>query len=130
MHANTELMFWHRDPSWYRLNPETKKLEMTKDAPERAVKSFEAWRAQNNPGYGNINTGQSAESQEGGRKMNITAEQKALLREYNIYVFEDINDTLLELDAKITEVGFDDDYSLNKEGLKLQRLYDELYCQN
>jgi len=62
--------------------------------------------------------------------MNITAEQKALLREYNIYVFEDINDTLLELDAKITEVGFDDDYSLNKEGLKLQRLYDELYCQN
>ena len=46
MHANTELMFWHRDPSWYRLNPETKKLEMTKDAPERAVKSFEAWQKQ------------------------------------------------------------------------------------
>ena len=62
--------------------------------------------------------------------MNITAEQKALLKEYNIDVSEDINDTLLELDAKITEVGFDDNYALSEEGLKLQRLYDKLYYQN
>ena len=36
----------------------------------------------------------------------------------------------LTLDAKITEVGFNADYSLNEKGLKLPKLYDKLYNQN
>jgi hypothetical protein len=32
----------------------------------------------------------------------------------------------LQLDDKITEIGFDEDYNLNEEGLILQKLYDEL----
>ena len=47
----------------------------------------------------------------------------------NIYR-EDIDTVLEELDAKITEIGFNNDYSLNKTGLSLQKLYDELYNQN
>ena len=63
--------------------------------------------------------------------MNITEEQKALLEEYNIPISDDINELLLDLDAKITEVGFEAGYEwLNPTGRKLQRLYDELYDQN
>lgn len=43
---------------------------------------------------------------------------------------EDIDTVLEELDAKITEIGFNNDYSLNKTGLSLQKLYDELYAAN
>jgi hypothetical protein len=42
----------------------------------------------------------------------------------------DIDIVLEELDAKITEIGFNVDYSLNETGQKLQNLYDELYEQN
>ncbi len=42
----------------------------------------------------------------------------------------DIDAVLEELDDKITEIGFNADYSLNEIGQKLQRLYDELYEQN
>ena len=63
--------------------------------------------------------------------MNITREQKRILEEYNIQISDDINELLLDLDAKITEVGFEADYEwLNPTGRKLQRLYDELYDQN
>ncbi len=43
---------------------------------------------------------------------------------------DDIKQILEDLDDKITEVGFDANYDLNATGLKLQRLYDELYDQN
>jgi len=62
--------------------------------------------------------------------MNITKKQKDILTEYAVEIFDDVNDTLLALDAKITEIGFDANYALNTVGLKLQRLYDELYDQN
>ena len=62
--------------------------------------------------------------------MRITAEQNNILKEYNIKCSDDVNVLLLDLDAKITEIGFNPDYSLNKVGLKLQRLYDQLYNQN
>ena len=62
--------------------------------------------------------------------MNINDEQKRLLNKYGIVIQDDINGLLLDLDAKITEIGFNADYSLNKVGLQLQRLYDELYDQN
>ena len=45
-------------------------------------------------------------------------------------VFDDVDDTLLALDDKITEVGFNADYSLNKKGHELQKLYDEIYIAN
>ena len=42
----------------------------------------------------------------------------------------DIDTVLDELDDKITEIGFNSDYSLNETGLSLQLLYDKLYNQN
>lgn len=67
--------------------------------------------------------------------LKITDNQKRLLFEYlpnaTQYVKDnDIDQILEDLDDKITEIGFDADYELNKVGLKLQRLYDELYNQN
>ena len=67
--------------------------------------------------------------------LNITDEQKELLLEHlpdaERWIDEDdINAVLEDLDAKITEIGFDANYDLNAIGLKLQRLYDELYDQN
>lgn len=67
--------------------------------------------------------------------MNITDEQKDLLFLYlpNLRInvaADDIDTVLLDLDDKITEIGFNADYSLNKTGLKLQKLYDEIYTQN
>ena len=63
--------------------------------------------------------------------MNITDSQRAMLEEYGVPFCDDINELLLDLDAKITEIGFEADYEwLNPIGRKLQRLYDELYDQN
>ena len=62
--------------------------------------------------------------------MIITDAQKEILSKYGVELFKDVNETLLALDDKITEVGFDADYELNEIGLELQRLYDELYNQN
>ena len=59
--------------------------------------------------------------------MNLSKEQRDLLTEYNVTVSDDIRTLLLDLDAKITEIGFNSDYSLNKIGLKLQKLYDDIY---
>ena len=62
--------------------------------------------------------------------MNITNEQYETLSKYRIEVCDDINDLLLNIDSKITEIGFNPDYSLNDVGLKLQLLYDQIYNQN
>lgn len=62
--------------------------------------------------------------------MIITDEQKEVLEKYGVEVFDDIDDTLMALDDKITEIGFNKDYSLNQTGLLLQKLYDALYYQN
>lgn len=62
--------------------------------------------------------------------MNITDEQKEMLAKYDIVDISDIDALLLDLDDKITEIGFNDDYSLNEIGTKLQKIYDELYNQN
>lgn len=62
--------------------------------------------------------------------MKITDEQRKLLNKYGIEVLDDVDDTLLALDDKITEVGFNADYSLNEKGRELQKLYDELYNAN
>ena len=67
--------------------------------------------------------------------LNITDEQKKLLLEYLPDTEKCIDDSDIDaildvLDAKITQVGFDANYDLNDDGLKLQQLYDELYDQN
>ncbi|MDD4688898.1 MAG: hypothetical protein PHE51_04040 [Eubacteriales bacterium] len=62
--------------------------------------------------------------------INIKDEQKRLLLEYIENPSDDIDTLLLELDDKITEFGFNEYYDLNEDGLKLQKLYDELYNQN
>ena len=62
--------------------------------------------------------------------MIIEPEQVAVLNEYNVEISEDVNETLLALDDKIIEIGLNRDYSPNKVGIKLQKLYDQLYNQN
>ncbi len=62
--------------------------------------------------------------------MIITDEQKALLNSRGIKIYNDVNDTLLAIDEKITEIGFNSKYELNEVGLKLQKLYDQIYNQN
>ena len=62
--------------------------------------------------------------------MNITDEQRKILKKHGVDVFDAVDDTLLALDNKITEIGFNTDYSLNEKGRELQKLYDELYAAN
>ncbi len=62
--------------------------------------------------------------------MIITEKQKELVKTYLKKSYTDIDLLLTELDDKITEIGFDDNYDLNKDGILLQRLYDDLYYQN
>ena len=67
--------------------------------------------------------------------LRISNEQKELLIKYlpdveKCITTDDIDTVLDRLDNKITEIGFNANYELNGVGLKLQRLYDELYNQN
>ena len=62
--------------------------------------------------------------------MNITEKQKKLVQTYLKKAYTDIYQLLLDLDNKIKEIGFDENYDLNEEGRLLQRLYDDLYYQN
>ena len=67
--------------------------------------------------------------------LNINECQKRLLLEYlpdsQQYIDnDDIGSLLLDLDDKLTEVGFKADYELNGVGHKLQKLYDQIYMQN
>lgn len=62
--------------------------------------------------------------------MNITEKQKKLVKKYLKKSYTDIDLLLTELDDKITEIGFDENYDINEEGILLQRLYDDLYYQN
>lgn len=62
--------------------------------------------------------------------MIITDKQKNIIEEYIENPSDDIDILLLDLDDKITEIGFDAEYNLNDIGITLQKLYDELYNQN
>lgn len=63
--------------------------------------------------------------------MNITSEQMVILKEFGLQdEYASTDDLFSALDDKITEIGFNPDYSLNTDGLKLQLLYDQLYGQN
>ena len=45
MNANKESTYWASNPAWYRINKDTDEFELTDEAPERARKSFEMWKA-------------------------------------------------------------------------------------
>ena len=62
--------------------------------------------------------------------MNITEKQKELVKKYLKKSYTEIYQLLLDLDDKITEIGFDENYDINEDGILLQRLYDDLYYQN
>ena len=64
--------------------------------------------------------------------INITDEQRELFTGYlnEKELQNDIDEVLDVLDDKITEIGLNSDYELNEVGLRLQRLYDQLYIQN
>lgn len=66
--------------------------------------------------------------------INITEEQLSTLKQHfevdNYIVADDIDGLLMALDDVITDVGFDENYELNEEGIKLQLIYDQLYNQN
>ena len=63
--------------------------------------------------------------------MNITTIQKEVLKKYNIPICGEINEMLLLIDAKITEIGYEANYErVNPAGRELERLYDERYDQN
>lgn len=47
MHANTEIMYWHSNKEWYKINHDKDCYELTDKAPERAIKSFEMYKNQN-----------------------------------------------------------------------------------
>ncbi len=42
-----ESMYWMSDEEWYRINEETGCFELTDEAPERAVESFELYCERN-----------------------------------------------------------------------------------
>lgn len=63
--------------------------------------------------------------------MYITTIQKEILKKYNIPICGEINELLLLIDVKITEIGYEANYErVNSAGRELERLYDELYDQN
>ena len=63
--------------------------------------------------------------------MRITLAQKMMLIKYGVKIYDNVRDTLQALDEKILDIGFTEDYNLlNKTGLKLDQLYDEIYEQN
>ena len=65
--------------------------------------------------------------------MRITLAQKVALIKYGVKIYDDVDETLIAISDRMLEIGFlpGDDYNLlNKTGLKMQVLYDELYEQN
>ena len=60
----------------------------------------------------------------------MTDEQKKIIKQSIDNPSDDIDSLLLQLDDKITEIGFDKNYDLNEKGLILQKLYDELLNQD
>ena len=60
----------------------------------------------------------------------LSDEQKRILDEYGVYSGEDIDLVLDELENKVLEIGYLDNWEgLNDTGAMLERLYDEIYVQ-
>mgnify|MGYP007002459931 CR=1 FL=1 len=63
--------------------------------------------------------------------MNITLAQKMMLVKYGVKISDDAWETMYALLDRMVEIGFTSDFNLlNPTGVKMQKLYDELYEQN
>ena len=63
--------------------------------------------------------------------MNITLAQKMMLVKYGVKISDDAWETMYALLDRMVEIGFTPDFNLlNPTGVKMQKLYDELYQQN
>lgn len=60
----------------------------------------------------------------------LSDEHRRILDKYGVYSGEDIDLVLDELENKVLEIGYLDNWeSLNDTGAMLERLYDEIYVQ-
>lgn len=44
MTTDKELFYWQENPDWYELDEDSDNVTLSKDAPEKAKKSFEKWK--------------------------------------------------------------------------------------
>ena len=48
MKSYNEAMYWMENETWFSVNDEKDRFELTKAAPPRAIESFRMWLRQNN----------------------------------------------------------------------------------
>lgn len=64
-------------------------------------------------------------------KKNTDSDYK-IIKKYNININENMNidDILDEIEAKMFEMGFEENDEINKDGIELERLYDNIFHNN
>lgn len=62
----------------------------------------------------------------------ITDSDYKIIKKYNININENMNidDILDEIEAKMFEIGFEENDEINKDGIELERLYDNIFHNN
>ena len=62
----------------------------------------------------------------------ITDSDYKIIKKYNININENMNidDILDEIEAKMFEMGFEENDEINKDGIELKRLYDNIFHNN
>ena len=62
----------------------------------------------------------------------ITDSDYKIIKKYNININENMNidDILDEIEAKMIEMGFEENDEINKDGIELERLYDNIFHNN
>lgn len=66
------------------------------------------------------------------RYEKITDSDYKIIKKYNININENMNidDILDEIEAKMFEMGFEENDEINKDGIELERLYDNIFHNN
>ena len=64
-------------------------------------------------------------------KKNTDSDYK-IIKKYNININENMNidDILDEIEAKMFEMGFEENDEINKDGIEFERLYDNIFHNN
>lgn len=62
----------------------------------------------------------------------ITDSDYKIIKKCNININENMNidDILDEIEAKMFEMGFEENDEINKDGIELERLYDNIFHNN
>ena len=62
----------------------------------------------------------------------ITDSDYKIIKKYNININENMNidDILDEIEAKMFEMGFEENDEINLDGIELERLYDNIFYNN